>query len=117
MTEVDVYLQNRLDDTEWIVEATSNEQFLLWQKHHRNCNWEQTNLGVHFHLGELHGRPICMHLQWCKINGHVVMFWDGVSELFDRKMSDEYFEKMVGKKRTSATNFHICLNDCGTTFS
>lgn len=113
--------ESRLAKTLFIVEATSFEQYCLWEKYAStssiyNLTWAQMD-GWLVTVGKLHGRSICISTRWVKIEKRLVMFWEATSQLVDHKMIenwlDEHFQGTYDKglRRAScdANNFHHCV--------
>jgi hypothetical protein len=118
----------------WLVQATDEEQFNLWEKYAHDSDhrvhkdicikWEQRNPGHSVTLGHLDGRPICVSVAYNYLNGKLVMFYDGTSQLVDWKMIDEWIEyhaeKCLGWEKTwetwphvNAANFATCFRVIG----
>lgn len=108
--------------TEYVVEATSDEQFFLWQLESNKCKWEQGSSGVAIEVGKHGGplqekRPVIISCFWNRINGMDVLFWYACSQLVDYRMIEEWFkqncypyESDTGKPaKCDARNFHACL--------
>jgi hypothetical protein len=108
--------------TEYVVEATSTEQYYLWKDASPNCKWEQGMSGLAIEVGKLGGplqekRPIVITCQWNRINGMDVLFWEATSRLVDYRMIEEWFkqncypyEHSSGKAaKCDAMNFHSCI--------
>ena len=110
--------ESRLAETLFIVEATSFEQHMLWEKHSKTHKWEQINNGWLVTVGKLDDRPCCITTSWARINGQLVMFYYQCSEVTDSVQMDNWLEKHFkgtwcgGHRRanTDAGNFHLCLN-------
>lgn len=110
--------ESRLAETLFIVEATSFEQFSLWEKYHDEYKWEQINGGWIVTVGTLDDRPCCISTFWARINGQLVMFYYQCSQVTDSLQTDEWLEKNFNgmwdnghrRARTDAMNFHHCLH-------
>lgn len=115
-------VEDRLKETFFIVEATNFEHHALWlqyskQGEHRLKNpvdWQQVHDGRWVQLGTIDNRPIGMSLNWAWVDGFLICFYSGTSQLFDWKMADEFLEKHFkgkwdrGTRRAEcdAQNFH-----------
>jgi hypothetical protein len=111
--------------TEFTVEADHYAIQSLWEKyakgamdptHYNVLNWEQINPGLIRTIGYIKHRPICLEMSWVRLNGHLIMFYEGCSELVDYKMIDEWLDQNCNPTwdndrmaRTNATNFHHVL--------
>ena len=94
----------RLKETQFVVDATSDEMQMLWEKF---CDqsmyktplnvykWEQLNPGCVKTLGKLADMPVCMSMHWHRINGIMVMFYEGTSQVVDHRMIDQWIEENV----------------------
>lgn len=130
----------RLKQTVYIVEATRNEYHYLWEKYSTQgidylgkvygytptarqksltCDWEQLYDGFVPMVGSLYNRPINVALNWAKLDGHLVVFHESLSQLVDHKMVERWLEEAVPhlfhkeksrSLRTDATNFAHCLH-------
>ena len=110
--------ESRLSETMFIVEATSFEQHCLWEKHHKELDWEQINSGWLVTVGELDGRPCCISTSWARIESQLVMFYNQCSQVTDTLQTyawlHKYFKGTWSNGRrvasTDAQNFHLCLS-------
>lgn len=121
-------------DVVWLVQATNEEQYNLWEKyaadslcHHPNfpkIKWEWSRTGYSVQVGRLDNRPINVSINHALLNDKLVLFYYGMSQLVDWKMIDEWIEfhaeKYLGWKRTgetwphcNATNFPNCFKVIG----
>lgn len=117
--------ESRLKETLFCVQATSFEQHELWS---RWCventeatrpvfeKWEQLG-GWGVVVGELDGRPVCVSMDWVRMSGHCVMFWEAVSQVVDSLQVEAWFAKHFtrtwdGGRRamTDAGNFHHVMD-------
>jgi len=113
--------QEKLDATEFIIEANSFEQLMLWNENEarpdNKYEWVENPLGQMLTLGTLDNRPVCIAIQWAIINGMRMMFWDSTSQVVDHKMIDKFFDEYCNPKhdngtrraRQNAMNFHVAL--------
>jgi hypothetical protein len=122
--------EDRLKDTFFVVEATSYEQFCLWEKyslesrqssfiaHENRMKWEQISPGWLVTVGKLDGRPCCISTQWNRISGKLVLFWYSCSQVTDSVMAEKWITEHFtgtwdsGTRRawTDAQNFHHCCH-------
>jgi hypothetical protein len=112
-------VQEVLNKVQFIVEATSDENFFLWKEnvHHEKCkyvkSWEQENLGYWAKIGEVDARPIIISMNFATIGGIYVMFVEQTSQLCDYKMMEEWLKEHCPaysdrrNNTTNAMNFHI----------
>jgi hypothetical protein len=107
--------QEKLKETELIVDANSYEQFALWKEYSKTHNgdnpkyatWKEESAGVMVTLGELAGMPVCLSLSWAVIEGKRVMFVYQTSMVTDWRMVKEYLEENCPNVKTvDATNFY-----------
>lgn len=115
--------ETRLRETSCVVEATDNEQFNLWSEwskeslHPRvglsqRLDWRQID-GWLVCVGELAGFPVNTSMMWCRINGHLVMFWHPCSRVVDHKLIEDWidskFDQTDSGRKVDAANFHNCI--------
>ena len=88
-------------DVFFLVEATSEEKYLLWEKYGPSLRakasiegpsvfWKDESAGYMIHVGNIADRPIMVHISYATLNGKKVMFYEGVSELVDHKMIHDW---------------------------
>lgn len=116
--------ETRLKETLFCVKATSFEEYTLRS---RWCvespenqeplfeKWEQLG-GWGVTVGELDGRPVCVSMDWVRMDGHLIMFWEAVSQVVDQLQVEEWFAEHFtgtwgGGRRavTDASNFHFAV--------
>lgn len=120
--------KKRLQETQFVVEATSNEMQMLWEKFsdqamYKNPDFnkfrfDQLNPGVVETIGKLDKRPVCISLFWWRIDGVMVMCWECTSQVADHAMIEKWLEKHCAPRwdngtrlaHTNATNFHHVLH-------
>lgn len=124
-------LQQRFSKTIFVVEATSAEQFFLWQERSDTSDcmsktydrlkvrWEELSEGCWTQIGKIGKRPVCISLSWARIEGQLVLFWRMTSEVTDLSLAEKYLNKMMdpfpmwdnGRRRaeTDAMNFHLAV--------
>jgi hypothetical protein len=105
-----------LKDVEYMVEATSNERFMLWEKWHyskegRQISWESNNVGLMETVGYIDKRPVVMTLNTAVIGGKKILFYDGTSQLVDHALIDKWLvDNLPDVCKTDAGNFHCAVN-------
>lgn len=113
-------LEQRVEDVEYLVEADSRAELDLWSKYHRSTKWDENHVGLMQQVGTARGvngkkMPVCVHVRFAKINGHVIAFYEGTSAVVDHDAIEEWVKKRYkhAKGQTNATNFHNALVDLG----
>ena len=82
-------------DVVFLVEATTFESF----QYYKYCEAIQPGSFVSerdsklIHIATMNDRPINLQLDYAKVCGHRVMFWDPVSQLVDYKLVESWFEQ------------------------
>lgn len=115
--------ESRLKDTRFLIEATDNEWHTLWVhwcSKSLECReplfevWEQLG-GWLVTVGTLDDRPVCISLNFDRLDGFLVCIWNATSEVVDYKAINDWFDKHYhavrmggGRARCNAANFHIC---------
>ena len=117
-----------LEETTFIVEATSQEQYWIWQEWSmESCHrvvkpenaikeWKQIN-GWMIQIGKLDNRPCCISVQFVRIDGQLVMFWYQCSQVTDTLQAEAWLHKHFkgtwdeGSRIAwcDAANFHHCM--------
>lgn len=107
---------------DYAIEATDNEAFFLWEKHHEAHSWQQNYHGylatakVIKVLGEdgtAASFPICVSLTWCVIDGRTVLFYEPTSRFVDWNVIHEFVKENLLNPRhtkTNAANPHIVFH-------
>jgi hypothetical protein len=118
-----------LEDVEWIVEATSEERFNLWQDYHNDpkYNWEEVSRGWSYYIIELNingnGKiksetlPVYINFSFAIINGHKICFYTSNSLLvhhgYIESFLTTYFQRTHDDysrwNHTDSANFHNCI--------
>jgi hypothetical protein len=119
-----------------VVRATSTEMFQLWclyadesgwqypiirmengelvRKDQRGVvAWKEQSRGEWRQIGDIAGRPICVAVAYAEINGVRVAFVEGISQLVDYKMIDEWVERempQTATHRADAMNWRNALH-------
>lgn len=134
--EHDEFVAKHLKETSAVVEATSNEQHMLWERWSVENSyrvrdprdqrpfvyWEQISRGFMETLGAFRfGKdvmPVVMSVFWARLRvrptdaGRLVMFWHLCSQVTDGRMAEKFFKENLSKKiiTTDAQNFHIVVH-------
>lgn len=110
--------EKRWPKTEYVVEATHEEMFQLWQETHTRFKWEQCH-GWLITLGtvvigpdvtNVETMPVTVSVTWQLLDGHLVAFYEAASQVVDYRMVDKYVRENCAK-HTDAANFHHCVHD------
>lgn len=108
--------------TEYVINATHEEEFGIWKEIHETVRWEQCH-GWIVTLGtvligksrrEQERMPVAVSVTWNLLDGHVVAFYEATSMVVDHRMVDQYIRGNCSK-HTNATNFHHCAHELGLT--
>lgn len=118
-------------NTRFVIEASHREQHDLWATYSVECwrqtwdfptqnkyTWQQINPGYLETVGEFHGFPVCISVNWVRINGVLVMFYEPVSRVVDREMVRDWLKKTccprwdnnTREAHCDAANFHHCIS-------
>jgi len=115
----------RFAECVFAVEADSFAHHQLWadwfhKKRHPNGieSWEQTSPGHIWEIGKLAGHPVCVSVQWDRINGRIVAFYYACSRVVDHALVEEWTHKHFKARwdggsrwaQTDAMNFHLCVH-------
>lgn len=112
----------RIQATEYLVEATNFEQFILRQQNSDGIEWtedlipgEARTVGyIQVGPGPDGKCPIVVTLTWAILNEHRICFWDATSRMVDHHRIDTYFNRYLpGVRRVSAGNFHVAFHALG----
>ena len=119
----DYQLKERIDNTEYLVEADDDHFMYLWRRYSTESDftstqhkmpqfkWEQVNPGVGLHVGTIDDRPIMVAISWNLIDGALIGFYYGMSQLVDHKMIEEFLaERFKEVPRCNTTNFHRIIH-------
>lgn len=118
-------LEDRLDHTVFLVQATHNETHSYWKEYHDNPDkrfkeppiktWDQAS-GKCFTVGYFGEHPVAVQIFWNKINGQWVGFWEPTSRVVDYQMIEKWLDQNYTRKthdgrnaRCDSSNFHNCL--------
>jgi hypothetical protein len=103
-------IDERFKDTVYFIEATSNEQFHLWERYHTKVsNYEQYETGKSYKIGSYYGNPINLCFSWVKISDKLICFYECISEVCHHGMIEQFI-KDTKIPSCNSTNFHICIN-------
>jgi hypothetical protein len=115
------YLKERFAQTEFVVEGDSFRCWKIWTQELKRseASWIQKNPGYVICVGELAGMPVNINVFWNNINGHMVMFYEDISQVVDHRMIKEYLDKHCNPKydggrqaRVDENNFGTCIHYC-----
>lgn len=117
----------RLDATEYAVEADSFAGLMLWQEwaeearrqwgkvreHFDRVEWLSIGDGYGPNIGDVAGRPVNVSVLWALIEGRLVLFYYGMSQLVDHQMIDAWLRERLPQlfqegervRTTDAMNF------------
>jgi hypothetical protein len=118
--------EDRVAQAMFAVEADSFSYHALWRDHSHESRerrgkiveWQDVSQGWSKQVGSLDGRPVVVSLRWSYLDGQLVLFWHGTSQVVDYKMIedwlDEHFKATYDndtcKAKCDASNFHHCLS-------
>lgn len=106
----------KLKETKFVVEATSFEQQVLWERYsaesmyktkHSVYNWEQINSGYMITVGHVNKWPVNISCNWAKINGVLVMFYCDVSRMVDHGMIKQWLADNCNPKHDDGRHSHV----------
>lgn len=116
-------LKNRV--VKYMFEASDFEYSRLWLEWHDHIDsWDErpkVDLPTFVRVGELAGHPVNVQITWNRLNGHLVGFYWGCSNVVDNKMVEDWLDQnfcppmpMGGThRRQDASNFKNGLIDLG----
>jgi hypothetical protein len=107
---------SRFGTTQYVVDGTSCERLMLWERYFSGVDWQQDPAGMSLTLGRVGTRPVVANFTWDVINGHRVLWCEMISEVRDHAMLDRWLDKHcrpmltdIVSARCDAMNFHLCL--------
>lgn len=116
----------RRQATTYVVEATSEEQTMLWcewsgdaanhrygSPDHERAPWEQIRDGWSHVVGELAGFPVVIVINFAIIYEELVMFYYASSRVVDHEMVESWLKNNVPSyldNHTNSTNFGHCIS-------
>ena len=111
-------VQDKLDATEFVIEANSFEHLRLWERLHNTYEWNDDGLGYLETVGTLDDMPVCISLRWSTVNGMRMLFWHPTSTVVDHRLIDKFFEEKCNPKydngsrraNTDSMNFHHAIH-------
>jgi len=119
-------IDKRFEDTVFVIEATQNEQFCLWEKRKLyNIEWKEDCVGFLETVGTLDNRPVNIVFTFAYWNGKRICFYEPVSQVVDHAMIEKWFEANFwptwdnGTRRAhcDAANIHHCLDAISPNFT
>lgn len=105
---------------EYVVEVTTAEKHFLWEKYHKEVDWDEQKFFTGFgrDIGRVDKRPITVSFRLILINKLHVLFWEATSELVDYKMIDDYMKEHCNpmefgtdrRAKCYAEGFYNCIS-------
>jgi hypothetical protein len=114
-------LKERFDHTEFLVEADQYAISRLWREYAKpdNVSWEDLWYGYTIVVGKIAGFPINVSFTWCRLNNHLIAFYECVSRVSDYNQIEGWLDLHCNPTwdngrlaRCNAANFHLCLEYC-----
>lgn len=116
----------RFEDTEFMVQASSFEQFMLWQENENNpkLKWIEDKHGFSRIIGYCAKQPVNISFSFCQLEyrgvKHRICFYDGISQVVDWKKIGKWLDANIDitwdngtrKAHCDAWNFHHVLHHC-----
>lgn len=114
-----------LKRTEYVVEATHDEYYMLWEKFCIQSmfktplniyKWDQVSPGYWEQIGSYYTEPINVNFWWSYINNVLVMFYEACSNVVNKQMVRDYMEQICNPTcngqscHTNTANFGHVLN-------
>lgn len=90
-----------------IIEATKNEQFLLWETYGRkeDVYWVSDNNGYGVTVGYIGKLPICLAINRANVNGRKILFYTVTSRVVDYEIVEQWLNiNFPSVLRSDATN-------------
>lgn len=108
-----------LADTAYVVEATRNEQHLLWRQFKLRVPWVGRSPGLMPTAGKVTvdgaEHPVVLSIFWAEIAGKLVAFYEPTSRVVDHDLVKRWLAErcpaFAAGKTCDANNFHLCLHD------
>jgi hypothetical protein len=103
----------------WSIEAVAKKEFITIPENRHRVLWEQLSPGFFQQIGKLGKHPVCVEVQFARIAGHVVAFYDATSRVVDHDMVKKWLEETFKVPKwdsgtrvaqTNASNFHSCVH-------
>jgi len=120
-------IDRRFGDTRFLVEADGFARQELWRQHSREAratglvqaaalprDWQQDLDGRVVQVGTFGLAPVNVLCTWATIDGQLVLFWDGISEVVHHGLIEHWFQRYCPTaydRRCDAQNFHNCIQD------
>jgi hypothetical protein len=116
LTDFASQIKKNIEETAFLVEASSCEHLHIWIQWHRCLKWEQQTLGSAPQIGwaynsERKKMPVTVSLSWDRIEGHLVCFYNAPSMVVDHELVETWLKKTFknSKGKVDAMNFHNCV--------
>lgn len=103
---------------EWSLQAVASKQHIPDLPNDRRFYWEQQQPGQIYTVAVVKNRPICLSVNWYRLDSEYIAFIDATSVLVDWKKINDWIEKRNIPKwdngtrpgRCNAMNFHLCVD-------
>lgn len=84
-TDFETYRAQMVRDTEYVVDATREESFMIWWKwcHVLGVPYTEYGTGWLPRIGSVGALPVNVHVSWMGVAGHLVAFVDPCSRVVD----------------------------------
>lgn len=112
--------EKRLAATEYMIEATHEEEFGVWKRFAEDGKhtWTQCHgwivtvgeVWIGAESSKLERMPVTVSLSFVLFDGHLICFYEAQSQVVDHRMVEKYV-RAGGRRHTNATNFHNCVLD------
>ena len=95
------------------VEATREEQSLLWAKWKDTTGWKEDLSGWGATVGTFGGMPVHISILFATVEGRTVMLWHATSVVVHHEMIKRWLDAYVTapKIRVDADRFHEVVNE------
>ncbi len=133
--ECDKDIARWIKETIYLVEASSFESTVLWERWAKSAEemfsadykdsrrkrvvWEQLNPGTLPTVGMVDNRPVVIIIDFVRINGNVIAFYEATSQVVDYRAVEDYLKKRFshlvergGCYMTNAMNFSSAIDAC-----
>ncbi len=116
-------IEDYFKDVVFTVEANSFEQHALWTMYHYKdvgfgqVPWEEGFMGHGITIGYFKKMPVVISLNYARINGRLVAFFYGCSQVVDHRMVDAWVDERTAHLRSpdgrpstcDSMNFGHCI--------
>lgn len=104
---------SNLKPVDYVLEATSAEYQLLWEKYNKDekfQNWTSENIAHNTAIGIIGDRNICLQYRYVSINGKTILVWTLTSSLADYNMAEKWLNDNCAAYKIG--NFCDAMNFC-----